>query len=185
MLDNENKLIEEAREGGQDSFRRLYEHYSIPIYRFVFLRVNDRKEAEDLTHEVFLASWKNIRSYKSRGFPFSSWLYRIARNKVIDHYRTRKDHLRVDEVEEGRLGIIDSIPATMDTKLSFERVKRHFDELTPDQKDVAIMRFVEEMSHKEIAKALGKSEGAVRLIQHRALNSLKDLLGDDPPAREV
>jgi len=159
MLDNEEVLIFQAKNGDKDSFRQLYEHYIGPIFRFIFLKVSDRNAAEDITHEVFLSSWRNLHSYQSRGLPFSSWLYRIARNKVIDHYRTKKNNIRIDDLNEYSLGVIDKLDDDVDRSLSIERVKKCFDKLSPDQKDVTIMRFIEELSHREIARALGKAKG--------------------------
>ena len=185
MLEHEDKLIQKAKEGDGDSFRALYNHYIEPIYRFVYLKVTNREEAEDLTHEVFLSSWQNLSSYKSRGTPFGSWLYRIARNKVIDHYRTRKPKVSLDLIEEEAGPAIESSESALDLDLDIRRVKGFFHKLTSVEKDVTIMRFIEGLSHEEIAAALGKSEGAVRLIQHRALNALRDLLKDDNQTTSV
>ncbi len=176
MLENEHDLIRKAKDGDRAAFEALYEHYVEAIYRFVVLKVSSQRDAEDLTHEVFLASWKNLGSYRYKGVPFSSWLYRIARNKVIDHYRTRRDHADIEQVNPNIFVSSDSPERDADILLDVERVKQSLDRLSSDQKDVTIMRFVEELSHREIAKALGKSEGAVRLIQHRALKNLREFL---------
>jgi len=179
MLDKEDQFIEAAKAGDAQSFRALYDHYIDPIFRFVYLKTNNREEAEDITHEVFLSSWQSLPSYVSRGLPFSSWLYRIARNKVIDHYRTRKVTLNLESVDENLMRLVGSSEESVNRTLDIERVKRSLGRLSPDQKDVTIMRFIEDMSHAEIAIVLGKSEGAVRLIQHRAVEALKDLLNND------
>jgi len=186
MLDNENKLIKRAKRGDGEAFRALYDHYVSAIYRFVLLKVGHKRDAEDLTHDVFLSAWQNIGSYRLRGLPFSSWLYRIARNRVIDHYRTRKVGISINDVDERLLGVIDHVERDADRAISFARVVSCFEKLSPDQKDVTILRFIDELSHREIAQALGKSEGAVRLIQHRALRALQLLLEDhEPPANEI
>ena len=99
MLEGEENLIKGASRGNTNDFDTLYSHYVAPIYRFIYMKVTHRQEAEDLTHEVFLSAWQNITRYKSRGFPFSSWLYQIARNRVIDHYRLRKPNVGLDSIE--------------------------------------------------------------------------------------
>ena len=94
MLESEKVYIKKAKSGNQEAFGALYDHYLPSIYRFILLKVSNRAEAEDLSHEVFLSAWKNIPGYKDKGFPFSSWLYQIARNAVIDFYRTSKKNIQ-------------------------------------------------------------------------------------------
>ena len=140
------------------------------------MKVSHAEEAEDLTHEVFMSAWQNIGSYKSKGFPFSSWLYQIARNRVIDHYRTKKFHTDIESVEGEVAGLEAKIEIDLENSLSLEVVKAMLQKLTPEQQDVILMRFMEERTHKEIAAAMKKSEGSVRLMQHRAVNTLKRLI---------
>lgn len=176
MLDSEKNLIERAKKGEMEPFGHLYDHYVAPIYRFVLVKVNNKAEAEDLTHDVFLSAWQNIKSYKHKGFPFSSWLYQIARNKVIDHYRTRKAHTSFENLDENLLKVVGVAENRLETILEVEKVKQAIAQLSPEQQDVIIMKFVEDLSNEEIAGALKKSEGAVRLLQHRAINNLKEIL---------
>jgi RNA polymerase sigma-70 factor (ECF subfamily) len=145
----------------------------------VFLRVGGRRaDAEDLTHQVFLSAWQNIRSYEFQGFPFSSWLYRIAHNAVVDYYRTHKSHFDIAALPEGELVDTPDLHHNLDQKAELEKIKAAIHKLEPDQQSVILMKFVNDLSNKEIAQALGKSEGAVRVIQHRALKKLKSLLID-------
>ncbi len=176
MLEGELRIIEEAKEGNKESFGLLYEHYVPPIYRFIYMKVNGREEAEDLTHEVFLSAWQNLYRYKSQGFPFSSWLYQIARNRVIDHYRVRKSHIAIETVDAELVSVGSGLEERLDGDLNLQKVKGAIKTLSPDQQDVLIMKFVEDLSHAEIAAAMKKSEGAVRLIQHRAIQSLKRII---------
>jgi len=176
MLELEANLIKQAKKGDSDAFGQLYDHYLPKIYRYILLKVSHREEAEDLTHEVFVSAWENIDSYKSQGFPFSTWLYHIAKNKVIDFYRTHKTHLALDAVDESWFKVAGAIEHQTDVAISFAKIKSAMSKLSDDAQDVLIMRFVDDLSHKEIAQALQKSEGAVRLIQHRALQQLKELL---------
>jgi len=178
MMDGEEKIIKNAVRGEASAFGSLYDYYHPKIYRFVFLKVNRREEAEDLAHQVFLAAWQNIRSYKDFGFPFSSWLYQIARNQIIDHYRKNKNEVPLEEVDAE----IFVKPATAESEviknMELARVMKAIKTLKQDYQDVVLMRFVEELSIREVAHAIGKSEGAVKLIQHRALKELKARLQD-------
>ncbi len=178
MLEGEDKLIVRAKKGEKECFGQLYDHYTPQIYRFILLKVTNRHEAEDLTHDVFLSAWQNLRGYKSQGFPFSSWLYQIARNKVIDHYRTKKFHANVDELDESAVKLVDMTENNLEKVLSLEVIQKAMKNLNSEQQDVLIMKFIEDLPHRDIAATLGKSEGAVRLIQHRALNALREQLGD-------
>lgn len=176
MLEAEYNLIEQAKKGEVEPFGKLYDHYIAQIYRFVLVKVNNRAEAEDLTHDVFLSAWQNIKGYKHKGFPFSSWLYQIARNKVIDHYRTKKANTSFENLDENLLKVVGVVENRLEKVLQIEHVKGAISQLSPEQQDVVIMKFVEDLSNDEIAKALSKTEGAVRLLQHRAVNNLKEIL---------
>jgi len=178
MLEGEEKLIREAKQGKTESFSKLYDHYLAPIYRFIYLKVNQRETVEDLTHEVFLNAWQNIRSYRLQGFPFSSWLYQIARNRIIDYYRTRKNHVSLENIDPDIVKTAGSVELALDQEFSLEKITAAIRNLGDDQQDVLLMRFIEDLPHQEIAQILEKSEGAVRLIQHRALNELKKLFKD-------
>ena len=178
MLEGEKNLIKAAKTGDSSSFGTLYDHYITPIYRFIYLKTSSREEAEDLTHEVFLSAWRNMPSYKHKGFPFSSWLYQIARNKVIDHFRTRKIMAPIEEIVQSELDIpvLINTENDLDLALDLEKIKYAMQFLPEEHQNVIIMRFVEDMAPKEIAEILGKSEGSVRLVQHRAIRNLKSIL---------
>lgn len=176
MVEGEENLIRQAQAGSAESFGILYDHYTPQIYRFVLLKVTAREEAEDLTHEIFLRAWRKIKAYQIRGFPFSSWLYQIARNQIIDHYRLKKNQISLETVDADLIKAEDSIERDVDRLLRLDQVREAMKELSGDEQDVLIMRFVEGLSHREISGAINKSEGAVRLIQHRALNALRKLL---------
>lgn len=172
MLDGEEQIIKGAISGESSAFGLLYGHYQPKIYRFVFLKVGRREEAEDLTHQVFLNAWHNIENYKYQGFPFSSWLYRIARNQVIDYYRSRKDTFPLETVDREIIAVDDPL-VSLETKLAIEKVQRAVGNLKPDYQEIIILRFIDGLSVKETAEALEKSEGAVKLLQHRAVKALK------------
>lgn len=173
MLDGEKDIILRAITGEASAFGLLYDHYQPQIYRFVYLKVSHREEAEDLTHQVFLQGWQGIAAYHYEALPFSSWLYRIARNKVIDYYRVRKIHIPVHDLE---LAAETEGIAPLDRALDMKRVRRALALLKPIEQDVVILRFIEELPVKETARALQKTPLAVKLIQHRALKHLKTFI---------
>lgn len=176
MKSEEELLIQKAKSGDEEAFRALYDTYITPIYRFVFLKVQQRQDAEDITQHTFVSAWENIRTYEHRGFPFSSWLYRIAGNAVIDHFRTHRHTIDVDAVPEDFLAHHDETESELDTSIEMKEVRIALQSLEPDQQNVIIMKFVEDLSNKEIAAALQKSEGAIRVIQHRALKQVKTII---------
>lgn len=176
MVEEEQQLIEEAKSGNASAFGVLYDQYMPQIYRFVLLRIGGgREEAEDLTREVFVNAWQNMPTYSERGFPLSSWLYQIARNRIIDHFRTKKSSVPLDEciaTEE----LEEELGPDVDATLALERVQEAIAKLGEEQQTVLIMRFVEDRPTAEVAKVLGKTEGAIRLVQHRALRELRNML---------
>ncbi|MCK9187063.1 MAG: sigma-70 family RNA polymerase sigma factor [Candidatus Colwellbacteria bacterium] len=179
MLEDEQKLVVEAKGGKTEAFGQLYDYYLPMIYRFILIKIGHREEAEDLTHQVFLKAWQNISSYTEQGFPFSSWLYRIARNSIIDHYRKSKPSINIDKLANIEELTFRPNIKKLDDKKNIAKVMKCLDDLKDMEKDVVILRFIEEMSVKETAESIGKTEGATKVIQHRALKKLKDILGQE------
>jgi len=177
LEDDEKNLIERAKQGDSLAFGALYDHYLPQIYRFVYFKVSHREEAEDITHLVFMKAWQNIAAYIERGFPFSSWLYQISRNQIIDHYRQKKPVADLEAIEETFFADLPSL--NTDNKFDLFNIRKALLKLTEDQRDVIIMHFIDDTSIKDVAIALNKTEGAVRLLQHRALQSLKRILKKD------
>lgn len=178
--EDEVSIIKKAVKGDASAFGALYDHYHAMIYRFVMIKVGRREEAEDITHQVFLSAWQNVRTYRHRGYPFSSWLYQIARNQVIDHYRARKGDVSIDKVDPEAFAVAIDHAGDLGTKFALEKVRTAVAKLKPDYQDVIILRFVEDYSLKETARALRKTEGAIKLMQHRAIRELKKALGSEP-----
>ncbi len=180
----ENRLIASAQAGNAEAFGVLYDTHAHRIYRFIFLKTGNKNDAEDLTHEVFLSGWRTIGSWQKRNsVPFTSWLYQIARNRVIDHYRTAKHNVSLDEMIAGNALPIElasnrgnGLMKALSQKLEMQEVMDAVRDLTDDQQNVVIMRFVEDLTPEETGMAIGKSAAAVRLIQHRAINKLKQVI---------
>jgi RNA polymerase sigma-70 factor (ECF subfamily) len=175
-LENEPHIIEQAQKGNPDYFGLLYDHYLAPIYRFIYLKVNTKEEAQDLVHEVFLSAWKNLEDFDQQGHPFSSWLYQIARHKVIDHYRTKKVDFDIENVSEDLIKVTTAFDKEFDRQLDIKQVQEAITHLGEEQQSVLIMRFVEDLNYEEISYILNKSAGAIRLIQHRAIQNLKKII---------
>jgi len=179
MIDGEEQLIRSAVGGDSSAFGSLYDHYQPAIYRFIAVKVGSREEAEDITHHVFLSAWQKVGTYKHRGHPFSSWLYQIARNMVIDHYRAKKDDVSLDKLDPDSSIIPAVAQDDLSIKLQLEKVHGAIKELKPEYQDVIILRFVEDLPLKEVSAILKKSEGAIKLAQHRAIKELRKKLGDE------
>ena len=179
MQENEENLIRRAATGDSEAFGVLYDAYHPQIYRFIFLKVSSKEDAEDLAHQVFMNALEHMPGYRHKGFPFSSWLYRIARNAVIDHYRTKKDRVSLEDTDPEDFARGESIQADAHRALEIEKVRRAIKKLSPLHQDVIIMRFVEELAIREVAVALKKSEGAIKLLQHRAITELQRIISEN------
>lgn len=178
-VDGEENLIQAAVRGESSAFGTLYDLYQPRIYRFVLIKVGHREEAEDLTHQVFLSAWQNMKSYRSKGFPFSSWLYRIARNKVVDFYRTKRESSSIDQIDP-EFFIEPAVQhLNIDLGIERDRVMMAIQKLESNYQDVVVLRFVEDMSVEEVAKTLKRSSGSVKVTQHRAIKKLKEILGTE------
>lgn len=169
------RLVEEAQAFSQEAWGLLYDQYYMKIFQFCYLRTGDRPASEDLASDVFLEALRGIRSYRYRGLPFSAWLYRIARNLTADHLRRRARRPTValeDESNDARLQEADQ---TEQFALS-QDVQAALRQLTDDQQRVVILRFFQGLSHEETAAIMGRRSGAVRVLQNRALNSLRRVM---------
>jgi RNA polymerase sigma-70 factor (ECF subfamily) len=169
-LPGERQLVRRAQNGEPEAFARLYDGYVDRIYRYIYFRVSDDQTAEDIAAQVFLKAWENLDKYKSNGSLFIAWLYTIARNLVIDYYRTHResvplevvapltDHQTLDEEIEGRFNL-----QAMRDALQF---------LTEDQQQVLVLKFIVGLPNENIAKLMNKRMGAIRALQMRGLQTL-------------
>jgi RNA polymerase sigma-70 factor (ECF subfamily) len=159
----------------RENFGRIYDEYVDRIYRFVFYRVGRKEDAEDITEDVFMRAFQAIGRYEEReDVPFSAWLFRIAQNGVVDHYR-RQARNPVTTVEDEILDGLDmsteSDPAAVSA--AKQDVWNALRELTEEQQNIVILRFFVGLKISEIAAFLDRSETSVKGLQHRALKSLK------------
>ncbi|MBX3047787.1 MAG: sigma-70 family RNA polymerase sigma factor [Anaerolineales bacterium] len=172
----EDQLVREAMNGGEQAFAALYDEYIDSIYRFIFLRVEDQQTAEDIAANVFMRAWEKLGSYQFRGVPFRAWLFRIARNAVVDHYRTRKETAPLEAVVNTHDESAIPVSQQVGLRIEVQQVMDCMQELTRDQRNVLTLKLVHGLSTKEIAKSLGKRQGAVRALQMRGLQALAKLL---------
>lgn len=163
-------LVEKAKQGDRDAFGTLYQKYLDGIYRYVYFRVGKREIAEDITATVFAKAWEKLSSYIRVDGSLKAWLYTIAHNLVIDYYREKKEYVGIPEhVEDGK----ESIESAVAKKVQVEQILEKVRQLPEEQQQVLLLRFVEDMSHKEISYVLGKREDAVRAQVSRALKALR------------
>ena len=171
-LPNERQLVLQAQDGNSEAFGQLYDAYMERIYRFVYFRVEDQQTAEDITSQVFLKAWNNLDRFSFNRTPYLAWLYTIAHNAVIDHYRTRKVTTALDDVQLSQQDHAEAVENDIDLSAEMRLVKEALQLLTDDQQKVLTLKFIEGMSNHEIASHLGKREGAIRALQMRGLQAL-------------
>src|SRR3989339_84820 len=172
MLSNESDLIRESQEGGNEAFGELYDEYIQKIYKFVYFKTHHKEVAENLTSKAFIKAFEKIKSYDSRKASFSTWLYGIARNTVIDYYRTKKLNINVEDVWDlpAKNGLLEDV----DNRMKLEEVGKHLKTLDVGQREIIIMRVWDDLSYKEIAQIIGKSEANCRMMYMRAVGKLKE-----------
>jgi RNA polymerase sigma-70 factor (ECF subfamily) len=157
------------------AFARLYDQHVTRVYRHIYYMVNDAREAEDLTGQTFLKAWEAIDRYKERGAPIIAWLLRIAHNGTVSHLRAKRDHSALEEGyvdQKLHRNPAEALEQSSDEASVREAVLR----LKDEQRQVIMMRFIEEMNYREVAATIGKSVPAVRVIQHRALGNLRKIM---------
>ncbi|MBL4694088.1 sigma-70 family RNA polymerase sigma factor [Candidatus Gracilibacteria bacterium] len=176
-LEIEN-LVVQVQAGDQDAFAALYEILIDPIYRYIYYRV-PATESEDLTETVFLKVWKNINKYRPMKNIFTAWVFRIAHNLVVDYYRAAKNK-KVDELSEMLPDMDRQHNPIVRTKQSMDKdtLKKALARMKDSYREIIIYKFMNELSNSEIALILNKSEGSLRILQFRALKSLKKELQD-------
>jgi len=171
----EEQLVTHALTGDETAFGDLYEYYLDDIYHYIYYRVSCRQEAEDLTEVVFLRAWKALDENPPDEVAFRLWLYRIAHNAVIDHYRARKELVELEAAAE----IPDPIAGPEEAATGRENIaelRRAIQFLSDDQQEVLVCRFITGLSHSETATVMARSEQAVRALQYRAIVGLRNLL---------
>ena len=163
-------LVDRSRLGDADAFGSLYDRFQPEILRYLVHRVGDPDAAEDLAQQVFLKAWQAIPRYEARGVPFKAWLYRMAHNQMVDHFRTRRpttDLEGVDPPQEAEAeGLVIAAETTGALTLAMSQ-------LSDDHRQVLTLRFLMEKSAREIGEIMGRKEVTIRGLQMRALQALR------------
>jgi RNA polymerase sigma-70 factor (ECF subfamily) len=173
--ESDAELVADALQGDAGAFGVLYDRYLHPLFRYIYYRVANYLEAEDLTELVFLKAWEGLGTLNLEGLNFRAWLYRIAHNAVIDHHRTRKPEVSIDQISS----LHHNNPSPEQGVLArFEarQLAKAISQLNEDQQQVIACRFILGISHAETADIMDLKEGHVRVLQYQALKQLKTLL---------
>ena len=173
-----DSLVSQAAGGDTEAFGQLYDIFADRIYRHIYYRTSSVEDARDMTQEVFVRAWKNISRYRKTNTPFLGWLFTISHNLVIDYYRARKDYTYIND--EITMDDPDKSPEKMlEARFTQQEIRQAILKLPYEQQQVILMSFIEGFDYSEIATALSKSEGNIRVIVHRALKKMRDLLGKE------
>lgn len=170
-----NDLIIRAQSGNPEACGALYARYHQAIYRYLFYRTGDAHTAEDLTSEVFLKMVQALPRYRLQSVPFQAWLFQIARNQAIDHYRRNSAH-STTILEESMASQAPDIDSTIDFRLTSASLKHCLDRIEETQRDVLLLRFIDDLSIADTASILHKTEDSIKGLQRRALAALRNLL---------
>ncbi|VXC35208.1 sigma-70 family RNA polymerase sigma factor [Aeromicrobium sp. 9AM] len=173
-------LVDLAKEGDAEAFGQLYDHYVSGVFRFVYYRVGSQQLAEDLTSETFVRGLRAIQRFNWQGKDFGAWLTTIARNLVADHFKSSRARLEIvaETIPEGKVTVASpeqEVLALISNEMLFEAVNS----LPNEQRDCILMRFIQGMSIAQTAAALGRSEGAIKQLQLRAVRSLAKTMPED------
>lgn len=174
MGKSESQLIKECQKGSLESFGPLYDKYIKKIYNYLYYRVPDKVVAEDVCSQTFIKALKAINTYSENKGSFSAWLYRIAKNSLVDYYRGHKRDLNVDDL--WYLKDDTDIENTADKEIKLDKVRDCLKHLRKEQKEIIILRVWDELSYSEIAEIVEKSEASCKMIFSRSLERIKQEL---------
>lgn len=178
----EEELIRRAQRFDQDALSWLYQLYYPKLYNYAYLQLSDVQQAEDLASEVLLRVLESLKDYRFQGVPVAAWVFRIARNYVIDLHRRRQRRPQVT-LYEGIPNADDSPHDAAERSIAQSELRLALRHLTEEQQQVIILKFVQGMDNSSVARVLGRSEGAVKSLQHRALVSLRKILSSQEGAQ--
>ena len=171
-MQDEESLIRQAQHRNPEAFAQLYEENFDKIYRYITLKIGNAIEAEDMTQQVFLNALQSISSFKWKGVPFSAWLFRIAHNQVVDYLRKKTKQATVS-LNESLVSHNDDPQLITEQRLDIEQLILVTKQLTEAQREVISLRFAGGLSIAQVAEVMGKSQGAVKALQHSAIVALR------------
>jgi RNA polymerase sigma-70 factor (ECF subfamily) len=173
------RLVARAQEGDRNALEELYLLHFDRIYSYLHMSVGNRHDAEDLTTQTFVRMLESIGRFRWRAAPFSAWLFRIAHNLAMDHFRAHRRWQPEEEVPEPPGSAEPSAEHEALHSIGRQSMLRLIEKLSPEQQQVLTLKFVFSFSNGEVATILGKTEGAIKSLQHRALVSLQKQVDDD------
>jgi len=162
--------VARSQQGDANAFGQLYDRYQPEIVRYLVYRTGDPEAAEDLAQQVFLKAWQAIPRYEDRGVPFKAWLYRMAHNQMVDHFRTRRPTSDLEGVEVAEEAEAEARVLAAETQ---ERLQAALGRLSEDHREVLVLRFLMEKSAREAGEIMGRREVTLRGLQMRALQALR------------
>jgi RNA polymerase sigma-70 factor (ECF subfamily) len=174
-LNEEWELVRRAQQFDNDAIHKLYEKYFPKIYNYAFMQMGDVQAAEDLASDVMLKMIESINKYTFRGLPFGAWVFRIARNRLIDLHRRRKRRGEVD-LSETLSTALANPQALAERALERGQLQIALKHLTEEQRQVIVLKFIEGFDNRSVGRIMGRSEGAIKSLQHRALGALRRVI---------
>jgi len=181
------QTLSKLKSHDKEAFIKVYDETVNDIHRFVYFKIGNREEANDLTSQIFLKTWNHIQNNSLEDSKtLRALLYKIARNTIIDHYRETGNKISVSlDDEDNKIDVVDNAQdpeEKMDQEANMELIKSKLPLLKEEYREVIIMKFINDLTLEEIADISGKKKGNVRVLLHRALNALKELVEDESGA---
>ncbi|HEX8919808.1 MAG TPA: RNA polymerase sigma factor [Chloroflexota bacterium] len=174
-------LLVEAAKQDPNAYGELYERYYARVYRYIYHRLGSVHDAEDLTAVVFMKALEALPTYRTGRNGFAPWVFRITRNAVVDHYRRQRKQAPLDELSHESADS-DPVGDVLEREQQIE-LRTLVECLSPEQRDVVLMRYAADLSFSEIAATLSKNEAAVRMLLHRGLRKMKAVMDDETSLR--
>ena len=169
------ELVRRAQQYDNDAIHTIYETYYPKIYNYAFMQMGDVQAAEDLASDVMLKMIESIRRYRFKGLPFGAWVFRIARNRLIDLHRRRRRRGEVD-LNETLASTLANPQVLAERALDRGQLQLALKHLTEEQRQVIVLKFIQGFDNRSVGRILGRSEGAIKSLQHRAMIALRRVL---------
>ncbi len=178
-MEDDALYVSRCKAGDTEAFGVLYDRYIDKIYRFVFYKTFVKEVAEDITSDVFHKALQKINSFEADKGVFSAWIYRIARNNVIDYYRSQKGDVPLEDVFD--VGFDERTPESLDAIAALDKVHVYLETLSSKQREIITLRVWEELSYREIAEIVGGTEDSVKMAFSRSIRELREKCGPISP----
>ncbi len=176
-MSDDHLYAAKCQAGDTAAFGVLYDRYIEKIFRFIYYKTFSREIAEDLTSDVFMRALEKIHSFDDSRGVFSAWLYRIARNRIIDHYRTKKQTVPIEDIFD--LGTDDRTADQLDAIATLTQVAAYLKTLNPRQREIVTLRIWEGLSYREIAEIVGGTEDSTKMAFSRSIRELREKCGPE------